>query len=211
MFKFKSVKFYTQGQVTPKWVVWFGPKSNSTRGFMPVLVTSNFDDDLIKNEQASMEFWPNLPKNLMQPFPHPSDATHRIWSILANLPQRYSSLKVWTRTTMMTMDDRPLVYYKLTLWAFSSGELMISILILTYNVLLRYLAFVSRCYSLLPIMLKIFHVICQLSDDFYEKGIFFHILVGFYPSVRQSLFTETLNNPQVAVFRQQSNIFQQSR
>ena len=39
----------------------------------------------------------------------------------------------------------------------------------TYNVLLRYLAFVSRCYSLLPIMLKIFDVICQLADDFYEK------------------------------------------
>ena len=31
--------FVTQGQVTPKWV----------------LVTSNFDDDSIKNEQASME------------------------------------------------------------------------------------------------------------------------------------------------------------
>ena len=52
----------------------------------------------------------------------------------------------------------------------------------TYNVLLLYLAFVSRCYSLLPIMLKIFDVICQLADDFYEKSIFFHILVGFYPS-----------------------------
>ena len=25
------------------------------RAFMPVLVTSNFDDDLIKNERASME------------------------------------------------------------------------------------------------------------------------------------------------------------
>ena len=116
--------FVTQGQVTLKWVVWFGPKSNSTellclswspatlmmiqskmnelawrhhfpiygkyfrpsraansvvsgpiwpnfelvrdfmlirpeiklvRAFMPVLVTSNFDDDSIKNEQASME------------------------------------------------------------------------------------------------------------------------------------------------------------
>ena len=47
--------FVTQGQVTPKWVVWFGPKSNSTEPFMPVLVTSNFDDDLIKNEWATME------------------------------------------------------------------------------------------------------------------------------------------------------------
>ena len=33
--------FVTQGQVTPKWVAWFGPKSNF--------------DDSIKTEQASME------------------------------------------------------------------------------------------------------------------------------------------------------------
>ena len=52
----------------------------------------------------------------------------------------------------------------------------------TYNVLLRYLAFVNRCYCLLPIMLKIFDLICQLADDFYEKSIFSHILVRFYPS-----------------------------
>ena len=32
--------FVTQGQVTPKWVVWFGPKSNSTKILMPVLVTA---------------------------------------------------------------------------------------------------------------------------------------------------------------------------
>ena len=42
-------------QVTPKWVVWSSPKSNTSKLFMPVLVTSNFDDDSIKNEQASME------------------------------------------------------------------------------------------------------------------------------------------------------------
>ena len=34
----------------------------------------------------------------------------------------------------------------------------------------------------MPIMLKIFDVIYQLADDFYEKSIFFHILVGLYPS-----------------------------
>ena len=55
----------------------------------------------------------------MQPFPYLSDATHKIWSRLANWLQRYSSLKVWTTDD----DDRPLVYYKLTLWAFGSGEL----------------------------------------------------------------------------------------
>ena len=31
------------------------PKINLDRVFMPVLVTSNFDDDSIKNERASME------------------------------------------------------------------------------------------------------------------------------------------------------------
>ena len=31
------------------------PKIKLDQAFMPVLVTSNFDDDLIKNEQASME------------------------------------------------------------------------------------------------------------------------------------------------------------
>ena len=41
--------FFTQGQVTPKWVVSFD------QAFMPFLVTSNFDDDSVKNEQASME------------------------------------------------------------------------------------------------------------------------------------------------------------
>ena len=31
------------------------PKIKLDQAFMPVLVTSNFDDDSIKNEQASME------------------------------------------------------------------------------------------------------------------------------------------------------------
>ena len=31
------------------------PKIEIDQAFMPVLVTSNFDDDSIKNEQASME------------------------------------------------------------------------------------------------------------------------------------------------------------
>ena len=39
----------------------------------------------------------------------------------------------------------------------------------TTYVLFRYFAFASMCYSLLPIMLNIFDVICQLADDFYEK------------------------------------------
>ena len=38
-----------------------------------------------------------------------------------------------------------------------------------------------RCYSLLPIMLKISDVICQLAEDFYENSIFSHILVDSTP------------------------------
>ena len=34
-------------------------------------------------------------QNLMQPFPYSNDATHKIWSRLANWLQRYSSSKVW--------------------------------------------------------------------------------------------------------------------
>ena len=61
----------------------------------------------------------------MQPFPHPSDATHKIWSRLANWLQWYSSLKVWTTTDdRQRTDYGQLVYYKLTLWAFGSGELI---------------------------------------------------------------------------------------
>ena len=41
------------------------------------------------------QFWSNLPQNLMQPFPYPNDATHKIWSRLVNWLQRYSSSKVW--------------------------------------------------------------------------------------------------------------------
>ena len=43
----------------------------------------------------------------------------------------------------------------------------------TTYVLFRYFAFASMYYSLLPIMLNIFDVICQIADDFYEKKKFF--------------------------------------
>ena len=43
--------FVTQGQVIPKWVVWFGPKLNSTKLLcLPWLQA----DDSNKNERASM-------------------------------------------------------------------------------------------------------------------------------------------------------------
>ena len=130
------------------------PEIKLVQAFMPVLVTSNFDDDSIKNERASMEtvfshynLWeifrhsraaksvisrPICPKfEPVRDFMHvlvtckykmgqikDNRGTHKIWSRLANLFQRYSSLKVWTT------DDGPLVYYKLTLRASGSGELI---------------------------------------------------------------------------------------
>ena len=68
------------------------------------------------------EFWSNLPKNQgMQPFPQPSDATHKIDQ---DWPTGFRAIQVWKCGWQRT-DDGPLVYYKLTLWAFGSGELKI--------------------------------------------------------------------------------------
>ena len=44
------------------------------------------------------QFWSNLPQNLMQPFPHPSDATHKFLSRSANWLQRYSR-EIWFQIT----------------------------------------------------------------------------------------------------------------
>ena len=68
------------------------------------------------------EFWSDLHQNLMQPFPHPNDASDKIWLESACLSRRYSCLKVWTDA----WTPARVPSYKLTLWAFSSGELKIS-------------------------------------------------------------------------------------
>ena len=82
----------------------------------------------------------------------------------------------------------------------------------TTYVLFRYFAFASMCYSLLPIMLNIFDVICQIADDFYEKKIYIyifpHILVGFYPSKSVKDFSLLLLKIcKRQFFRQQSFFF----
>ena len=46
--------FVIQGQVTPKLVVWSGPKSNSSK-LLCLSGYQKFNDDSVKNEQASME------------------------------------------------------------------------------------------------------------------------------------------------------------
>ena len=47
--------FVIQGRVTPKVSGLIRPEIKLDRAFMPVLVISNFVDDSIKNERASME------------------------------------------------------------------------------------------------------------------------------------------------------------
>ena len=78
---------------------------------MAVLVICKYDKDPIKNEIAILrttfphykwmealwlprkpKFWSYLPQIHMKPFPYANDTTHKIWSRLANLPQRYLSL-----------------------------------------------------------------------------------------------------------------------
>ena len=55
IFEFKTVKFHQSRTSNSKMSGLIWPKIELDRAFMPVLVTSNFDDDSIKNEWASME------------------------------------------------------------------------------------------------------------------------------------------------------------
>ena len=67
------------------------------------------------------EVWSNLFQMFMQPFSHHTDAiaTCKIWLSLATWLR---DIQVWK---CVRMDGRLLLYYKLTFWAFSSGELKI--------------------------------------------------------------------------------------
>ena len=100
---------------------------------MHIFIPCKYKKDQIKNNREQVEtsfsplhvnggfllpskpmFLSNLPQNLMQPFPHPS----YIWNLikighLASEIFKFESVD----------DDGPLVYYKLTLWAFGSSEL----------------------------------------------------------------------------------------
>ena len=101
---------------------------------MPVLITCKFDkeptegdwENAGKTETSFCPLYVNESFLLIQSaaktnaaFPHPKDATDKIWQKLANWSWRYNCSEVWTTTT----DDRALLYCKLTLWAFDSGQL----------------------------------------------------------------------------------------
>ena len=57
------------------------------------------------------QFWSDLPQNLMQPFPHPKDATDKIWLKPAIGLLRYICSKMWSTTD----DDEGALLYYLTL------------------------------------------------------------------------------------------------
>ena len=89
------------------------PKFELVRDIMVVFVTCGYEEDPIKSEGARVltrfsplrpygsyllpwkpEFRSNLAKNLMQPFPHPTDASDKIWLQSTRWMQRYLCLKV---------------------------------------------------------------------------------------------------------------------
>ena len=113
------------------------PKFDFIRDFMPVFVTASLTKIQLKMTEKKrgdtifpiISQWEIsvamvttvLIRSALKPnaaFPHPKDATDKIWLKSANLSWRYICSKVWTTT-----DDGALLYYKLTLWAFGSGEL----------------------------------------------------------------------------------------
>ena len=122
------------------------PNFELIQALMHVIVTCKYEKDPIKSIRENMmtsffplqlygsyllpwkpEFWSDLDQNLLKPFPHPNDASDKISFQSAYRLQRYSCLKVLTPARLHgrthTQTPARLVYYKLTLWAFGSGEL----------------------------------------------------------------------------------------
>ena len=107
--------FIAQGRVTLKWTVWSGNSSKfyDCLHLHASLTTIQWKMKSLSSGQQfphykygsywlpwKQQFWSNLPQSLMLCFfPPPSDATYKIWSRLADWPQRYSNLKVWMTTT----------------------------------------------------------------------------------------------------------------
>ena len=131
-YKSSGKSFGGQGRVAPKVIVRSSWKSNSAQ-MLPlssILASltkfrSNINHSIspvicLYELLVAMETRVLICSPL--PFTNLNDATHRIWSRLVNWSWRYSSLKVWTTMTTTT-DDLQTIGYKLTLWAFGSGEL----------------------------------------------------------------------------------------
>ena len=107
---------------------------------MHVLVTCKYEKDRIKSNwdivfsiisqwglsvaNGNQSFDPVCPKTLCSLSPNPVMLHIKFDQ---DWPTGFRDIKVWKcgQRRTMTTDGRPLVYYKLTLWAFSSGELKI--------------------------------------------------------------------------------------
>ena len=115
----------TQGQLTPLSVVGCSRISNSCKLLCMSLLPASMKR--IRSKTAEKMWWRPFPhynpmgaiwsdlhQNLMQPFPHPNDASDKIWLQSACWSRRYSCLKVWThgRTAARTPAWAP--SYKLT-------------------------------------------------------------------------------------------------
>ena len=100
----------------------------------------------------------------MKPFPHHSDATHKIRSRLDYWPQRYSSWKVWTED-----DDRQTANH----WAFGSGELKKN-----YFPHLPIWGWNRKQYYLLGLLVS--SILANWPNPFFTKGVsgvFFHFIL----------------------------------
>ena len=132
---YKSMEIFpdAQGQLTPQSLVRSGRISNSSEMLWMSSLPASMKKIRLKmkalewtqhfphyNPMGAIgchghpEFWSDLVKNLMRPFPLPNDASDKMWLQLTHWLRRYSSLKMFTdgRTHGRT-PDRP-VYYKLT-------------------------------------------------------------------------------------------------
>ena len=110
--------------------IW--PNFELVRDVMDILVTCKYEEGPIENEGPIVfttfspllpygsyplpwkpEFQSDLVQNLMQPFPHPNDASDKIWLRSVHWSQSYSCLKVWTHILTATQTPARLVYLSL--------------------------------------------------------------------------------------------------
>ena len=125
-----------QGQLTPQSVVRSGRKLNLFEILCMSSLPASFNGIGSKTTEKrwrhrfphykSMgafwcfgnQFWSNLPQNFMQPSPTPEMLYIKFDQ---DWPTGFRDIQVWKCGWQTT--DGPLVYYKLTLWTFGSGEL----------------------------------------------------------------------------------------
>ena len=123
---YKSMEIFpdAQGQLTPQSLVRSGRISNSSEMLWMSLLPACMKkiQSKMKELECSQdfshykpygsyllpwkpEFQSDLAQNLMQPFPHPNDASVKIWLQSADWLRRYSCLEVWMDGRTDTQTD----------------------------------------------------------------------------------------------------------